>query len=103
MINSRKATLYTILGALLPIPLAILLEVDATNLNAGLMGYNGVLCAIALGGTTWKSGVWAGCSSLIVHCITDPRNGIGYHYLNRSFCYICMDYNNDTESNEATE
>jgi len=41
--------------------------------------------------------------SLIVHCITDPRNGIGYHYLNRSFCYICMDYNNDTESNEDTE
>lgn len=65
LINSRKASLYTILGALLPIPLAILLEVDATNLNAGLMGYNGVLCAIALGGTGWKSGVWAGCSVLL--------------------------------------
>ena len=65
LINSRKASLYTILGALLPIPLAILLEVDATNLNAGLMGYNGVLCAIALGGTGWKSGIWAGCSVLL--------------------------------------
>ena len=65
LINSRKASLYTILGALLPIPLAILLEVDATNLNAGLMGYNGVLCAIALGGTGWESGVWAGCSVLL--------------------------------------
>lgn len=65
LINSRKASLYTILGALLPIPLAILLEVDATNLNAGLMGYNGVLCAIALGGTNWKSSVWAGCSVLL--------------------------------------
>ena len=65
LINSRKATLYTILGALLPIPLAILLEVDATNLNAGLMVYNGVLCAIALGGTGWESGVWAGCSVLL--------------------------------------
>ena len=65
LINSRKASLYTILGALLPIPLAILLEVDATNLNAGLMGYNGVLCAIALEGTGWKRGVWAGCSVLL--------------------------------------
>ena len=65
LINSRKASLYTILGALLPIPLAILLEVDATDLNAGLMGYNGVLCAIALGGTGWESGVWAGCSVLL--------------------------------------
>lgn len=65
LINSRKASLYTILGALLPIPLAILLEVDATNLNAGLMGYNGVLCAIALGGTTRESGIWAGYSVLL--------------------------------------
>ena len=65
LINSRKTSLYTILGALLPIPLAILLEVDTTYLNAGLMGYNGVLCAIALGGTSWKSGVWAGCSVLL--------------------------------------
>lgn len=65
LINSRKASLYTILGALLPIPLAILLEVDATNLNAGLMGYNGVLCAIALGGSTRESSIWAGCSVLL--------------------------------------
>jgi len=65
LINSRKTSLYTILGALLPIPLAILLEVDTTYLNAGLMGYNGVLCAIALGGTSWKNGVWAGCSVLL--------------------------------------
>ncbi len=65
LINSRKASLYTILGALLPIPLAILFEVDATNLNAGLMGYNGVLCAIALGGTTRESGIWTGCSVLL--------------------------------------
>jgi len=63
--NSPKDAFYTILGTLLPIPLAILLEVDAANLNAGLMGYNGVLCAIALGGTNWKSGVWAGCSVLL--------------------------------------
>lgn len=63
--NSPKDAFYTILGTLLPIPLAILLEVDTANLNAGLMGYNGVLCAIALGGTNWKSGVWAGCSVLL--------------------------------------
>ena len=32
---------------------------------AGLMGYNGVLCAIALGGTTRESGIWAGYSVLL--------------------------------------
>ena len=65
LINSRKDAFYTILGALLPIPLAIVMEVNTANLNAGLMGYNGVLCAIALRGTNWKSGVWAGCSVLL--------------------------------------
>ena len=29
------------------------------------MGYNGVLCAIALGGTTRESGIWAGYSVLL--------------------------------------
>lgn len=32
---------------------------DTESINAGLMGYNGVLCAIALGGTDWKSCIWA--------------------------------------------
>ena len=85
LINSRKATLYTILGALLPIPLAILLEVDATNLNAGLMGYNGVLCAIALGGTTWKSGVWAGCSVLLSTALQILGMGLGIITLTAPF------------------
>ena len=59
LVNSRINGLYTILGALLPIPFTLLLGVDYAALNAGLMGYNGVLCAIALGDKTWKGGVWA--------------------------------------------
>lgn len=59
LVNSRINGLYTILGALLPIPFALLLGVDYAALNAGLMGYNGVLCAIALGDKTGKGGVWA--------------------------------------------
>ena len=50
-INSRTAAIYAILGALLPIPIAILLGVDSESLNAGLMGYNGVLCAMV--GMNW--------------------------------------------------
>jgi urea transporter len=59
MVNSRINGFYTILGALLPIPFALLLGMDYAALNAGLMGYNGVLCAIALGDKTWRGGVWA--------------------------------------------
>ena len=39
--------------------------IDPEMLNMGLMGYNGVLCALALGGKTWKSFVWALCSVLL--------------------------------------
>ena len=55
LVNSRNAAVYTILGALLPLLLATLLGVDSEALNMGLMGYNGVLCAIALGGKSWMS------------------------------------------------
>lgn len=64
-VNSRNAAFYTALGALLSIPLAVLMGVDSETLNMGLMGYNGVLCAIALGDRTWKGFVWASSSVLL--------------------------------------
>lgn len=65
LVNSRTAGFYTVLGALLPIPFAVLLGIDSETLNMGLMGYNGVLCAIALGDRTLKSLVWASCAVLL--------------------------------------
>lgn len=65
LVNSRTAAFYTVIGALLPIPLAVLLGIDAETLNMGLMGYNGVLCAIALGDKSWEGLVWASCSILL--------------------------------------
>lgn len=64
-VNSRIAAVYTILGVLLPLPLAVWLGADMETLNLGLMGYNGVLCAIALGNSTWRGCVWASCSVLL--------------------------------------
>lgn len=65
LIHSRTAAFYTALGSLLPIPLAVWLGIDAETLNMGLMGYNGVLCAIALGDRNLKSLAWAFCSVLL--------------------------------------
>ena len=65
LVNARTAAFYTVLGALLPIPFAVLLGIDADTLNMGLMGYNGVLCAIALGDKSWEGLVWASCSVLL--------------------------------------
>ena len=72
LINSRTAAFYTVFGALLPIPPAFLPGIDAVfwgidpeMLNMGLMGYNGVLCSIALGNKNLKSLVWTSCSVLL--------------------------------------
>ncbi len=65
LVNSRTAAFYTVLGALLPIPFAVLLGMDSETLNMGLMGYNGVLCAIALGDKSWEGLVWTSCSVLL--------------------------------------
>ena len=65
LINSRTAAFYTVFGALLPIPPAFLPEIDAGTLNMELMGYNGVLCSIALGNKNLKSLVWTSCSVLL--------------------------------------
>ena len=45
-VNSRINAFYTALGSILPIVVAVLSGMDNAILNAGLIGYNGVLCAI---------------------------------------------------------
>ena len=64
-VNSRINAFYTALGSILPIVVAVLSGMDHAILNAGLIGYNGVLCAIALGDKTIRSGAWCVCSILI--------------------------------------
>lgn len=59
VVHSPKSAIYTIWGSLLPIVLASMCSTDATTVNAGMMGYNGVLCALALGDKTVSSFLWA--------------------------------------------
>ena len=48
-VNGSRGALFALWGALLPLGMAFLSD-DCTAFNAGLYGYNGVLCAIALAG-----------------------------------------------------
>lgn len=64
-VNSRVNACYTILGALLPIGVTICSGVAFSDINGGLIGYNGVLCAIALGDKTWKGATYAILSILL--------------------------------------
>lgn len=55
LINSRLNVIYAVIGAALPLCMVLCPYVDVTAWNAGLLGYNGVLCAIALGNSyTWQ-------------------------------------------------
>lgn len=63
-VNDRRGALYALWGALLPLGM-VLLQNDYTAFNAGLYGYNGVLCALALAGPTMRNFVGATCAVLL--------------------------------------
>lgn len=63
--NSRLHAVYAVAGALLPILLVLPLTTDYGAVNMGLMGYNGVLCAIALGDRNWKGSARAMAAVLL--------------------------------------
>ena len=75
-------------AALLPLLLATLLGVDSEALNMGLMGYNGVLCALALGGKSWMSCIWAACSVLLSVVLQMWNDG--NYYIDRTFRSLRM-------------
>lgn len=49
LLNSRVHAIYAVLGAAIPLSLALLPETNYTLFNAGMLGYNSVLCSIAVG------------------------------------------------------
>lgn len=59
LVNSRLNAIYTIWGAILPLALALVPAINFTEFNAGLLGYNGVLCAIAVGDKSIKGALLA--------------------------------------------
>lgn len=59
LLNSRVHALYAVWGALLPLGMVWMVGSDYAAFNAGLLGYNAVLCAIALGDRSWAGAAWA--------------------------------------------
>lgn len=58
LLSSTKSTLWGLLGAIVPLLVFYLFREDYTLLNAGLLGYNGVLVALALGTPQIKGVGW---------------------------------------------
>lgn len=62
-VNDRLAFLYALWSAALPLAVALFVP-DFGAFDAGLYGYNGVLCAIALAGYTGRNFLRATCAVL---------------------------------------
>ena len=63
-VNDRRGALYALWGALLPLGMAVFADGYAA-FNAGLYGYNGVLCALALAGASGRDFAWATLAVLL--------------------------------------
>jgi urea transporter len=62
---SRISAGYALLGAAIGALVGLGLGVQFTLVNAGLFGYNAVLCGIALGGSRWKTLVFAAAAGAL--------------------------------------
>ncbi|MBS1746383.1 MAG: urea transporter [Bacteroidetes bacterium] len=67
-ISSPVAALYGLAGAIAAVFISIPFSVTPENIQAGLVSYNSVLCAIAFAGTKIKDGVWV-LLSVVLACI----------------------------------
>ncbi len=78
LVNSPLNAVYAVLGALLPLGMYWFTGEDYSVLNAGIFGYNAVLCAIALGDCSWRGFLWSVLSVLlsVVLQIAGMRVGI---------------------------
>lgn len=62
VLSSWRAAVFALVGTLLPLPVVMALGVEASAVNLGLLGYNAVLCAMALDDgsrSCWKAVVAA--------------------------------------------
>ncbi|PWI30126.1 hypothetical protein DI383_06575 [Flavobacteriaceae bacterium LYZ1037] len=58
LINNKLMAIYAIYAAVMGSITGWLFSVSFSSINTGLMGYNGILCAIALSGKGWRDLLW---------------------------------------------
>ncbi len=85
LVNSRLNALYTLWGAALPLAMIAFPVTDMTAFNLGLLGYNGVLCAIALGSKSIKGAVLATVAVLLSIGLQMGGTGLGITTLTAPF------------------
>lgn len=70
LLQSRLSALWGIIGAIIGAVLHLLLHSTAEEMYTGLLGYNSVLCALALVGNSYKDRLWIVPSVVVAVFIT---------------------------------
>ena len=86
-VNSRISTFYALYGSALGIFIAILLSEPVSMINAGLFGYNAVLCGIALGDRKLSSFLWATLAIALSVVFNIAIGSLGFITLTSAFVF----------------
>lgn len=65
VVNSRSSAIYGLYAAVLGSLIGLLLKEPVSAVNAGLMGYNAILCAIALAGNKQSRFLWISIATIL--------------------------------------
>ena len=65
IVNSKRGAIYGFYAAILGSLFALLLKEPVAVINAGLMGYNAILCAIALADNKRTTFLWISIATII--------------------------------------
>ena len=65
LVNSKSSAVYALFAAIFGSFFGLLLQEPITAINAGLLGYNAILCAIALGDEKRNSFLWISAAAIL--------------------------------------
>lgn len=84
-VNSHTSAVYALYGSALGALIAIFLSQPISMVNAGLFGYNAVLCGIALGDKRLQSFLWASLAIALSVVLNMGIGSLGFITLTSAF------------------
>lgn len=87
LVNSRLMALYAIYASILGSFTGLLFS-EYTTVNAGLMGYNAILCAIALTGKSWTDFLWISLAVVLSTLVNTAMGTTGMITLTAPFVLV---------------
>ena len=88
LVNNKLMAIYTAYAAILGSLMSWLMIGNIIEINAGLMGYNAILCAIALVGKNWSDFLWISIAIILSTLLNKGLMMLGLITLTAPFVLI---------------